>query len=124
MFSFDEVLTRITDSPYKYSVLLRTKTTTGSHFTPMVYESADKIGGEGVVEQRDDGQRNATTQESTAAGLVAAEAQDNDELTEGIDSDEEDLPVAAKEWNRYVRLIRNQLGECEKMMLTMCHTHT
>ena len=89
----------------------------------MVYESADKIGGEGVVEQRDDGQRNATTQESTAAGLVAAEAQDDDEQTEGIDSDEEDLPVAANEWNRYVRLIRNQLGECEKMMLTMCHTH-
>ena len=95
----------------------------------MVYESADeggggKRGGEDVVEQRDDEQHDATTQESTAAELVAAEAQDDGELTEGIGSDnEEDLPVAVKEWNRYVDLIRKQLGECDKMMLTMCHTH-
>ena len=77
MFSFDEVLTRITGSPNAYSVLVRT-TTTGSHFTPMVYDQ-----------------------------------EDDSEHTEGIVSDEEDLPVEAKEWNQHVRLILKQLGECE-----------
>ena len=131
MFSFNEVLTRINDSPYKYSVLLLTTTPAGFlHFTPMVYESADEggggnRGGEDVVEQRDDEEHDAATQEPTAAERVAAEAEDDDERTEDIVSDNgEDPPVAVKEWNRYLRLIREQLGECDKMMLTMCHTHT
>jgi len=78
LFSFDDVLARISGSPNKYSVLVRKKTSTGSHFTPMVYKASD-----------------------------------DDEHTEGVVSDEEDLPVQAKEWNQHIRLILKQLGECE-----------
>ena len=78
LFSFDEVLTRITGSPNGYSVLVRTRNSNGSHFTPMFYDE-----------------------------------EDDDEHTEGIDSDEEDLPEAAKKWNQHARLILKQLGECE-----------
>jgi hypothetical protein len=78
LFSFDEVLARITGSPNDYSVLVRTTTSTGSHFTPMVYDPDE-----------------------------------DSEHTEGVVSDEEDLPVQAKEWNQHVRLILKQLGECE-----------
>ena len=78
LFSFDDVLARITGSPNDYSVLVRTTTSTGSHFTPMVYDPDE-----------------------------------DSEHTEGVVSDEEDLPQEAKEWNQHVRLILKQLGECE-----------
>ena len=77
LFSFDEVLARITGRPNDYSVLVRTSET-GSHFTPMVY-----------VQEEDS------------------------EHTEGVVSDEEDLPPEAKEWNQHVHLILEQLGEFE-----------
>ena len=41
------------------------------------------------------------------------DADEDSEHTEGVVSDEEDLPVEAKEWNQHVRLILKQLGECE-----------